>query len=204
MFLFKHFSSFCLMQNGVLQKKLLTLNISLSISKDPGPSMSNEDSGPTISFEDSGSLVQSQSQSILVSQRSNNKTVVEQTEDDSSDDQDERGADCVHESPMPNSSTHPKINPIPTLATNIPDEQHSAAVIAHSAGNDAQDEEEEEEEEERLGRVPQDQANAISTSFVTDEIKNCQHQINVASIALEQLRKVKPFFLRTFFFLQAH
>ena len=41
-----------------------------------------------------------------------------------------------------------------------------------------------DEEEEVAGEHPE------QTSLLQDEIRSCQHQFNVASIALEQLRKV--------------
>ena len=41
--------------------------------------------------------------------------------------------------------------------------------------------------------IQQEQSNSMSSNFVADEIRNCQHQITVASIALEQLRKVNEF-----------
>ena len=52
------------------------------------------------------------------------------------------------------------------------------------------DEDDEDDENEENGDEAAEQGNVISSSLVMDEIRNCQHQINLASIALEQLRKV--------------
>lgn len=115
--------------------------------------------------------------------------------------------------PPPSSSTSPRHPPATTITSNstmtastntitsnstttaststatasADKEEETAAATASSAtcvGGEADEEQEEEEE------APTEQGNSMSSSFVLDELKCCQHQINVATIALEQLRKV--------------
>ena len=152
----------------------------------PFPSTSNEDSGSVFAS-------QTQSQSILTSE-TNTKTVVQQTEDESGDDGEEDESDGSQGSPRSNSPASPQSIPLNSAATNYIQNSGDAATapVASTSNAGNGDVEEEEEEEEVAGRRNPEEASL----FVTDEIRNCQHQINVATIALEQLRKVIIIFLK--------
>lgn len=119
---------------------------------------------PSTSY-DSGTVFasqsQSQSQSILTSQ--NNTTFVQQTEDESGEEVEE--------------------------AENPP--RRDAATSADAPASTADGRREDVDEDDQVDVEQAVNANLQSSSFVSDEIRNCQHQINVATIALEQLRKVK-------------
>ena len=109
--------------------------------------------------------------------------MVEQTEDEASTDDGER-RNSGRRSPLA-SSTTPRPHPTTNSGTgNGGGRQATASSTSADAG--LEEEDDDEEEEDLVG----ERANSVSSSIVQDEIRNCQHQINVATIALEQLRKV--------------
>ena len=161
------------MLNSIAEQVVNDLSKELE-PNEPGPSMSQDNS---CSLFDSQS--QPQSQSILMK---NQTTVVQQTEDES--DIDEAVADG--ENPPLISSAAPKTVYEP------PPKRNSPAGAAGEGDGDEEEEDEEDDDDDNDGE-PQEQANSMSSTFVEEEIRNCEHQINVASIALEQLRKVNYF-----------
>ena len=151
--------------------------------------------------KDSGGLFasqsQSQSQSILTSEKPK-KTVVEQTEDEGSDEE------AIREGSQ-RSNSSPSVRPLRAGTNDAPTDARTDAPADAPTDARQEDGDVDEEEEQFVGEHPET-ANLISSATVMDEIKNCQHQINVATIALEQLRKVTLllFFLgekNGFFFL---
>ena len=172
------------------------------------------------------------SPSILASQKQYSQTVVQQTEDESSDGVDGAGTDgggvstsprarCPPPpprnssappspprnsfpppSPPRNSSPPPSSSPPPptsvagtdgnTNGANETADNASGYVTGANEERQAAEQEVVQEEEDPLGVEPTEH-NSMTSNFVMDEIRNCQHQINVATIALEQLRKVSIF-----------
>lgn len=127
--------------------------------------------------EDSGGLFDSPS--ILASQRKQ----VAQTDDESGDGEagsEDDGAPTNRQcTSAPAETEVPAANEETTTSATATEGKSAPAPAPVRALTDGEEEEGE-----------QGESNNVSSSFVADEIKNCQHQINMASIALEQLRKV--------------